>query len=672
MPADTLLHLLMKDDRLALHFQDYREQLRERWEYVQDLPGEVWEVVAKVFGGAGPELRSKALSCAHISLGFIHERVWSSLDGYPWKLVTTSDTMAQLQEIKKKAAPPSDESLVCKVWLLAYGDFPLEEVAEGLELLRHISWSSATVEQQHASAAQVHRRHHMYGMNALTSRALVHTARLFWAVRPVDKQISVLEQKLQEELRRAPLRVRAQGMFFREASSALRHRRQAAAPGGVRRPTQAETTGWMKVAMKRWTTLPDHLLERCEQAARIEMAKLEQVRFEKVIAASKELATARFKKRCASLSGLPPRMIFVEATFSQEQTQALSAHLNNSEFFSHARVAELRKAAVTHNMLSKIELAELHAHKVKMPPSTKNPWWLSVVVWCREAFVNTALRVGRDSDQYYKFLFAKQVPYLAAFCPLQREHRYTPLPPVPAEMGGTASPEVGWLHYFSCDRLVVKMADELDASDDSDVFVLTGLVDQGNQIVGDGPIYNLAEFVAGLPGLQKVSRKRAPTGDPALKKEKAAEWEKEVALYPWLAKPAESQPAKRAKTSTGAASSSQGPDGDAGEEVDSEVSEEDEEGVGVVLRDKEVAAIFNELDEKRAAWEARYGAEQLEDLRSDLLGGPGIFKACGVVADFVWCEAHSRDAKMLLPSMASKHRNERTSRFMAVCIMSLS
>ena len=111
-----------------------------------------------------------------------------------------------------------------------------------------------------------------------------------------------------------------------------------------------------------------------------------------------------------------------------------------------------------------------------------------------------------------------------------------------------------------------------------------------------------------------------------------------------MAQSSTSQSAKRAKTSTGAASSSQGPDGDTGGDGDDDVSGE-EDGGGIVLTDGDVDRIFQELDDKRVDWEDRYGSEQLEDFKSGLLGGAGTFKASSVVADNVCCETHSRDAK---------------------------
>ena len=77
----------------------------------------------------------------------------------------------------------------------------------------------------------------------------VHTARLVWAARPVDKNIGRLEQKLQHELDRRLADIRAIGIFFREAVSALK--RRPFSSGGVRMPTQAETRLRVGQAIKR-------------------------------------------------------------------------------------------------------------------------------------------------------------------------------------------------------------------------------------------------------------------------------------------------------------------------------------------------------------------------------------------------------------------------------------
>ena len=81
VPADELLGDMMRDDRLVLHRDEYQGRLKSDFEWLQDLPPVVWDAVAGLCTDwSGGEMRSQALSSAHTTLGFVHERVWSALD----------------------------------------------------------------------------------------------------------------------------------------------------------------------------------------------------------------------------------------------------------------------------------------------------------------------------------------------------------------------------------------------------------------------------------------------------------------------------------------------------------------------------------------------------------------------------------------------------------------
>ena len=84
VPADELLGDMMRDDRLVLHRDEYQGRLNSDFEWLQDLPPVVWDAVAGLCKDcSGGEMRSRALSSAHTTLGFVHERVWSALGQYP-------------------------------------------------------------------------------------------------------------------------------------------------------------------------------------------------------------------------------------------------------------------------------------------------------------------------------------------------------------------------------------------------------------------------------------------------------------------------------------------------------------------------------------------------------------------------------------------------------------
>ena len=112
---------------------------------------------------------------------------------------------------------------------------------------------------------------------------------------------------------------------------------------------------------------------------------------------------------------------------------------------------------------------------------------------------------------WFKFLFAKQNPKIAAFSPLHvMEEEYTePLGLADAASSDDiCSPLCRWKHSFTCDRLAVKMAHEMGDPAADDVFVLTGLIDSGSKLVADGPEYRLSQFVAGLQQLDKLGKQR--------------------------------------------------------------------------------------------------------------------------------------------------------------------
>ena len=442
--------------------------------------------------------------------------------------------------------------------------------------------------------------------------------------------------------------------------AALRHRLGST---GRQRATLQLTHERMAQSQKKYQTLPEHhrLRAKCEEAALIAWHKKQQERAAQMLKVEEKLMAARFKKRFEGWKGLPPRLIFSEAAFSLEQAQQLT-DLMNGPAFSMTRVAELRKAALTHSMLSETKFAQLNAIKILQTPADKVPWWLPVVCHCREAFVGTALRIGAGSRAYSKFLFAKKSFQLAGVAPLQLEEQWTELLDTTSGAADICSPLCKWLYSFTCDRLAISMAHELDDNENSEVFVLVGVVDDGRRIVADGPEYNLAQYVAGLQQLEKMGKERKPSRRAALKSQQKEAWAKEVAEFPWLAAPAAERPTKRPRPgpSPAAAGSTDEPAGSGESDEEEEPAEESAVAEKEELDDVEEDIIFAELDKQRKEWADKYGDQQLSDFTSGLLGGKGTFKAAGVVADYVCCEASTKHAKAFVKKYglhASKRAN---------------
>ena len=190
----------------------------------------------------------------------------------------------------------------------------------------------------------------------------------------------------------------------------------------------------------------------------------------------------------------------------------------------------------------------------------------------------------------------------------------------------------------------IRESGEVDPDPDSQIYVLTGLVDKGDQVVSDGPMYILSDFVQGLreldlhkrPGLQRVQKT----------KEQKQEWERLLSLHPWLAQKVvrrDAARAKRARTSSDVPTADDGEDEGLSDEVDEEALE--------ALEDEDIATIFENLAKMREHWKATFASLDLPDFTAGILGGPSTLLATssagkeGAIADFICCEAASQDAK---------------------------
>ena len=71
---------------------------------------------------------------------------------------------------------PTDP-VASKIWRLLHMDFNTHAIKRALTLMRGMPWSSASVEQHHASCTGVARHHPGYGEESLKVRALFHTLR---------------------------------------------------------------------------------------------------------------------------------------------------------------------------------------------------------------------------------------------------------------------------------------------------------------------------------------------------------------------------------------------------------------------------------------------------------------------------------------------------------------
>ena len=76
-----------------------------------------------------------------------------------------------------RASDEPTDPVASKIWRLLHMDFNTRAIKSALTLMREMPWSSASVEQQHASCTVVARHHLGHGKESLKVRALLHTLR---------------------------------------------------------------------------------------------------------------------------------------------------------------------------------------------------------------------------------------------------------------------------------------------------------------------------------------------------------------------------------------------------------------------------------------------------------------------------------------------------------------
>ena len=149
-------------------------------------------------------------------------------------------------------------------------------------------------------------------------------------MRPDDKAITRLQERLRAHLEKQPCKLRGNNIFYREAVKTMKHKQIAGV--SYRSATLQETKDWMRSAQKRWSSLLDSMVQRCQQAARVEGVRMEQERLAAMMKAAADVEEAVFKKKEKERSGLPPQDDFLgvclHSRSGSQAHRAVSRHID--------------------------------------------------------------------------------------------------------------------------------------------------------------------------------------------------------------------------------------------------------------------------------------------------------------------------------------------------------
>jgi hypothetical protein len=504
------------------------------------------------------------------------------------------------------------EDTTAKIQQLARLGFNRAMLIQGVERLGNVGWTTTVVEQDHSSAATIHRVHRQYGANMLSARSMIHMTR---SLLPVAEEGGLHSRSAEKRLlalsKKQPGKVTGRHLFFADCLNA--------AEAGLE---HGESLSLQK----------SNSIMKSHAAMYKQLVRPQQAYYEKRAEAQRDIQRHELDERVASCAALlavehsslasleeSHHLRLADCRFSQEDMAAMAA-LWATPAFSERAVRQLREKSMeppippAANVQAQLEDIELDAGSSDASPVAE---WCRLVCRNRAVLSNSCLvfKTGAD-ERHYVLLYAVQRPFLAALLPVER---VTPtLPAISQCSKGTVMEAMSARFDFEF-RLTgghYVHQDDLEVAEETQVFVLPGLFFTDHGLASHGqlfPLQELSDASAKSSGAQAAPRSRPqPTFDADL-----------LERFPWLAAYMPDKPKRGPKAVAPSASSSQG--------LGSHPESED-------LSEEQTEALFSVLERKRKEWLTTYEAPP-EDFKTVLRGGSWKQKQKGVGIDHVQASA---------------------------------
>lgn len=622
---DAVLAETLVDDRLVRHATHLKELAQEEIEWVGALDAFTWERLSALLGGEFLpwELCHSALHACQVTRAFMHERVFSVLSDYPWRLAV-GDIQKNL-DLLAASEEPIPDSCAHKVRLLLRAGFNRTRLEEGVALLREVPWSSVPVEQAHASAAVLHRFHPGYSEDLLSTRATLHQCRHLFQNPDLAKEDKA-QKRLEAMQRRNPEKTSGPHAFLGHLVRAA----QDSMPSGAKLPP-AVVPNLVAAHHKLFKQLPAKQAAAFDEEAKAMAAARSKANAEDLV----HLQDARGLKRARDSEELLTQGVLnrvTEARFGSEDFAAVQALLKDNRFSSHA-VASLRKAALAPPRPPPAEVIEAlgTCPIFAAPPVEKNPPdWVATICRQRDAIDRVAFCASvEDGSRAFYFLYATQKPLEAHFLPLRLK-----LPIAPCLEGHSpAQLEELWCKWrqygFEVGQGDPVPGHRLPLRGPDDILVFRDVCFEGpGQMATDADPVTLSAFLASLPQKRRDPQPSASKAAPEPKEEMSDLVEQFPWLVDYLDEGLASEEAKAASASAA---------------VLPVVADE-------LTADKVISDVWEALAAKRREWEAQ-GLLQGEEFVTFLKGGQWTARHKGKAFDTLvgqakrghvtrWCNMH--------------------------------
>eukprot|EP00969_Alexandrium_andersonii_P125452 5545857-Alexandrium_andersonii.AAC.1 len=263
---DACISRVLEDNRLPKQLEVLKESVHAEVQWLWSLAKPVWQALAQICGTSSQALHSDVVSASHIAVGFLTDRIFREAARSPWCLAI-GDRQANLASLLAGEEP--SEPVACKIYRLLQLGFNRAQLDAALRLLAEVPWSTASVEQQHASATLVKRAHPDYLAETLVLRAMVHSLRLLLPHSSADER--QLKRALATKARlegKRPQGLTGRQLYLKELLEMVAERKEA----GKSFPANITQTLFQKHG-GRWAQLPDAMKAQFEARAGLARSK---------------------------------------------------------------------------------------------------------------------------------------------------------------------------------------------------------------------------------------------------------------------------------------------------------------------------------------------------------------------------------------------------------------
>lgn len=501
--SDSILELMLADDRVPRQMGDIDEELRLEVQYVSELPQPVMNLLATAIGCSSRSLRSKATSAALTSAAYIVWKLQPAKE-LPWTLCGP-DMEQQVQALYEGARPT--EPTAQKIWDLLQLGFDRQSIFAGLSLMSNIGWSSTPTEQGHLPMSKMAQRHKGYSQESLRCRAMLTSMQPLLTPSAEEAAAAELRQKLIRLERRQPNKCSGRHVYMRD----LHMRAKAALT-----VEQAQGPKLQKHIMKthgaRWATLPAATKHVFESEAALSVAESMTRLAAERDKVREELEDLRRARSSGGGADSPWRLSHCK--FSEAEVAEFD-RLWDDPRFGGKNLERLREAAMQ-DLQPPSEAFQALLAAYEPPPSPARPRlpWLQGVLRHRDFFAGSILKVEHGGTcKTVIFLHGMQNPAVAFFIDaIDREAAERDVQP--QRFGQQVMSQ--WRHEFEWAPMAFSFSDDGQYHPDARVSVLVDTVFLEGRIVATDAVWkSVDDTLLGLPPIARKVGEKPQVARPA-------------------------------------------------------------------------------------------------------------------------------------------------------------